>query len=252
MKLARFNEAGIEHFAAFLTASRSGETLEPPRAALADPELCAEASDVDVDAARVFTNRFECGEYLHDLLSKAGYSLESDVGLWAWLTLVFFDQICPADASNHRKIGEQARYIPVPNAFQKFYRHLLVGPFLIYRAHVDDPGRARALLASQLHSPGDIVEQLASRQELVTNRAVVATATALYVDPQTGFLKRGAGGKGAGSPRRLADFVNQVDLTYDLYAMQASELLALLPKEFARFKPKFVVHPVSASVPEEA
>jgi hypothetical protein len=237
MKLSKFNDAGIAHFAEFIARIRAGESLDSPFSMLVDHEFSIEVGSVQVDVSRVFRDRLECGAYLQELLSGADHSLERDAGLWAWLSVVYFDQLCPPDRLRTRKVGEQARYIPEPMSFQKFYRHLLVGPFLIYRAHADDPERARALLVNPLSSPGEIVEQLASRQELVTNRAVVAVATELYVDRDSGSLKRGAGGKGAGSPRRLADFINQVDLTHDVYAMAANELLALLPKEFQRFKP---------------
>ena len=109
------------------------------------------------------------------------------------------------------------------------------GPLFIYRAHKDDPQRARALLCGPVSAPGDVAEQLASRIEFVSNRGMVEVASRLYVDPATGTLKRGAGGKGAGSPRRLADVINQFDLTWDLYGMSADGMLSLLPKEFKRF-----------------
>jgi hypothetical protein len=83
---------------------------------------------------------------------------------------------------------------------------------------------------------GDIVEQLASRQELVTNRAVVGAATKLYYDATRMAARRGAGGKGPGSPRRLADILNQLDLTWDLYAIADDDLISKLPAEFDRFK----------------
>ena len=86
-------------------------------------------------------------------------------------------------------------------------------------------------------TPGDLVEQLASRQELVTNRAFLAAATTLYVDLQTRLPKRGGGGKSRGTARRLADVCNQFDVTWDLYAMEPGELLGKLPKEFQRFQP---------------
>jgi hypothetical protein len=70
----------------------------------------------------------------------------------------------------HRKPGERARHIPDATNFLRYYRHLLAGPWRTYRTHRDDPGRARVVLCQPLHTPGDLVEQLASRQELVTNR----------------------------------------------------------------------------------
>jgi hypothetical protein len=113
---------------------------------------------------------------------------------------------------------------------------LLAGPFAIYRAHRDDPKRALAVLAGPLHQPGDVAEQLAARQEIVTNRAAMALATLLYIDSQTLTVRRGASGRGAGSARRLAAVLNQLELTWDLYGMNTAELTALLPGEFSRFR----------------
>ena len=92
------------------------------------------------------------------------------------------------------------------------------------------------MLCNPLWKPGEIAEELASRKELVTNPAVVEAATALYYDAASGSFKRGAGAKARGAPRRFADLLNQLDLTYYLYGMNTSELLALLPKEFDRFR----------------
>jgi hypothetical protein len=92
------------------------------------------------------------------------------------------------------------------------------------------------LLYGPLNVMGEVVEQLASRQELITNQAVVGAATRLYFDALRGTPRRGFGGKGPGSPRRLADVLNQLDLTWDLYAMSADELMAKLPAEFERFR----------------
>ena len=64
-----------------------------------------------------------------------------------------------------------------------------------------------------------------------------AASRTLYFDPATGSFKRGAGTKTRGAPRRLADLLNLLDLTYYLYGMTADESLALLPKEFDRFRP---------------
>src|SRR5262249_11852361 len=157
---------------------------------------------------------------------------ERDTGLWAWLALFYFEQLCPKTAHGQRKPGELARWIPEVTNYQRYYRHLLAGPYRIYRAHRDNPQRAMALLCNPLDRPGDIVEQLASRQEIVTNRAIVESATRLYMDAATARPRRGAGGKGAGSARRLADVLNQFDITWDFYAMDSVNLLSLLPKEF--------------------
>lgn len=238
MKLRRLTPTGIEQFAVFVVNLKTDPTLAPPERLLCDP-LASEAVDGDVDFdLRTFADRYEAAEYLDERLRASSLvNPERDEGLWSWLSLYYFNLLCPRSEGSVRRVKEISRYIPATTNYQRFYRHLLLGPFMIYRAHADNPRRARGVLATSVNAPGDAVEQLASRQELITNRAVMGAATALYVDAGTGRMKSGSGGKGAGSPRRLAEVINQFDLTYDLYALRADELLEILPREFDRFRP---------------
>jgi len=61
--------------------------------------------------------------------------------------------------------------------------------------------------------------------------------TNLYLTPGSTRPERGAGGAGAGSPRRLAEVLAQFDVTHDIYGMEPGRLLAVLPSEFDRFRP---------------
>jgi hypothetical protein len=126
--------------------------------------------------------------------------------------------------------------VPAVDDYKTYYRHLLAGPYRIYRAHQDDPSRVMAVLATAVEQPGDVVEQLASRQEIITSPPLMTAITTLYYRPAAGKLKSGAAGKGGGSARRLADVIQQFDLTWDVYGMDPSEFLTLLPSEFDRFK----------------
>jgi len=77
-----------------------------------------------------FPTRYSAAEYLDDTLAKTGATdLERDVGLWAWLTLLYFEQICPTNKSGERELRERPAYLPEPQNFQRYYRHLLLGPF---------------------------------------------------------------------------------------------------------------------------
>ena len=237
MKLHRFKKDGVAAFAAYRARLTLEPTLPPPVELLDDPAMTElMPGDAEV-SARTFTNRLEAGRFLNEFLDAAGIqSPERDQGLWAWLTLFHFDEVCPADGHGRRDPKDEARLMPLLDNHQRFYRHLLLGPYLIVRAHRDQPERAIAMLCNPVWKPGEIVEQLASRKELVTNRAVAEAATLLYYDAATGSFKRGAGSSVKGAPRRLAALLNQLDLTYYLYGMTAAELLALLPKEFDRFR----------------
>lgn len=233
----RLNQSGIERFSLFLDSLRTDTPQDRPVEILTD-QLTSEELECQIYIEnRSFANRLEAARYLDEKFDSSGLrGVERDRGLWAWLSLFYFEQLCPADNHGRRKPGELARWVPEVNNYQRYYRHLLAGPYRIYRAHRDRPERALALLCNPLDRPGDIVEQLASRQEIVTNKAVIETATELYIDPSTRKPRRGAGGKGRGSARRLAAVLNQLDLTFDLYALDKEALLKLLPPEFNRFR----------------
>ena len=185
---------------------------------------------------RPFATRFELAESLVERLESGQAEDHADAGLWAWLALYFFDQLCPAQGKGGRRVGARVRWIPAVGNFRRYYRHLVAGPVGVFRAHRGNPEAARVLLCTPPHQPGEVVEQLTSRQELVRNPAVVGAATLLYFDSETGGVKRGAAGRGPGSARRLADVLNQLDVTWDLHAMTAEGVLAMLPSEFDRFR----------------
>jgi hypothetical protein len=242
MKLRRLRERGIQAFAAYLDSLKDRPTADVPRDLLTNPEYSETVvPEIEIDETRTFGNRLEAAKYLYERLSSVALKdVERDNGLWTWLTLLYFDELCPKDESGNRKPGARARYIPEPANFQRYYRHLLAGPYRIYRAFRDAPARALVVLCQPLDKPGDLVEQLVSRQEIVTNPAAMEAATFLYIDPATRTPKRGASAKTAGAARRLADVLLQFDCTYDLYAMTASELLDILPGEFDKFRPSSI------------
>ena len=237
MKLRQLNDAGIEDFGTFLDRLKEEPTATAPTEILVDPEKTELfAYSVEVED-RPFSTRFDAAKYLYERFVDAGVSdIDLGKGVWAWLTLFWFDRIRPAAGKYPRNWpGERARWIPALTDRRKFYRHVLAGPWRAYRFHRDNPERARVLLCGQLHKPGEVSEQILSRQELVTNRGLVELATRMYFDPVLGKLRRGAATKTRGSARRYAEVINQFDVTWDLYAMSADEIAALLPVEFNRF-----------------
>jgi len=224
MKIRCFNKTGLAQFNEFLASSGN-----PP---LLDSDITSRVVAPQVEIKkRLFSSRFEIGEYLNKIFESTQIpNIAYDKYLWSWLALFYFEQLCP-----NGKPGEFARMCLNPDKWNKYYRHLLAGPYRIYRMHRKSPELTRVLLLNPPHQPGDIYEQLASRQQMATNRTLLKVATALYLDAQNKH-KRGAAGKGAGSARRLADVWNQFDLTWDLYYMDSGEILDMLPAEFEKFK----------------
>src|ERR1043165_5170393 len=223
--LKRLNEEGIQKFHAYLSA---GAQADPPRALLDDSaasELLTPRMEIEL---RTFANRLDAGRYLVELLTRTDRTQgDQDAGLWSWLSLFDFDQVCPLQRGK-RHPGEIARHIPSSD-FPKYYRHLLLGPYRICLLHGEP---ARLILHNPLSSPGDLYEQIASRQKGITNVALMRAIDRLYFDPARngGEPKRGATtAKRRGNLRRLIEYYDQIDLTYDLYAMSAEQILSLLP-----------------------
>lgn len=236
MSLYRLTARGVVEMNRWLDSIQNQPTTGVPEELVNLGRLVEASGYGDIAEPRLFGTRFDWATYALTLTgSAADVRVQSDAGLWAWLTLVYFDQVCPPSAGI-RKLGQRARYVPTGTDFRTYYRHLLAGPWQILAAHRDEPERARAVLGGALHKPGDLYEQVASRMELATSATVLSLSNALYLDAQTGRRKRGSGGAGKGSPRRLAEVLLQLDLTFDIYAMPMEKLLRLLPKEFDRFK----------------
>jgi hypothetical protein len=239
MRLRRFNDNGLLKFREQLLSMKSDPTIEPPWHLLEDAAFTT-AAPIEANVSReVFTTRMQAAVAMNRLIGdRPPPGTDRDTGLWSWLALFFFDSICPSCEGGKRKVGATHRYVLEAASHKTYYRHLLVGPYLILRAHRDEPERAIVLLCQPPNAPGDIVEQLASRQEIVSNPVMMRLATALYFDRATGSLKRGASGKHRGSARRLAEVTDQFDVTWDLFAVPWHLLLAKLPAEFDRFRPQ--------------
>jgi hypothetical protein len=221
----------------FLDSLNTDEPLPYPKHLLTEREFShsVDSSDIELEH-RQFGTRFEMARYLTTQLSSIEVTDPArERGIWSWIALFYFPLICP-QKHGLRKPGERARWIPFSDDFRKYYRHLIAGPYRIFQMYRDDPPKAMVLLCSPPGEPGDLVEQLASRQEIVTNRSLIHAATTLYVDPTTSKPKRGAAGRGPGSVRRFTDIINQFDLTWDLYSMTADQILDMLPTEFRRFR----------------
>jgi len=189
--MRRFNASGLAVFQAFLDSCTTESPRPYPVSALIDP-VYSEPVEADVTLeAREFATRFDLAAYLDERFEVAGYRPpRTDTGIWAWIGCFYFRAICPTSSRGELRPGALPRWIPLSADWRRYYRHLVAGPYSIYRAHRDNPRRALALLCQKPGRPGDLVEQLASRQEIVTNPALLSFATNWFVDLETGAQRR--------------------------------------------------------------
>ena len=236
MNLRRFNAAGLALYSDFVDQLAADRAAAPPAQILCDDSYSAPvAPPATVEPSREFRSRLDAGDYLWHVLGTR--EVDRDDGLWAWLSLLYFDQLCPRDANGERRAGERARLFPETGNYLKYCRHLLLGPFLAFRLHRDRPERAMAVLCGPLPVPGEVVAQLTTRLHLISSPQVMQAATELYYDPKVGRIRRGAAGSGSGSARRFATVLNQLGLNWYMQSVPSATICSeLLPAEFAKFK----------------
>ena len=109
--LRRLNQVGIQRMECFLGSLKTETPHGIPEEILFCPETSQDVGvAIEVDRG-TFGNRLEAARYLDGKLSGSGLSnIERDTGLWAWLTLFYFDELCPADVQSRRHPREYAPY----------------------------------------------------------------------------------------------------------------------------------------------
>jgi hypothetical protein len=225
------NEKGIQKFREYLAVAREGSTQQPPTEILRNSAYSSELrGSVEVEA-RMFGSKLEIAKYLNEKLNIFPQSqIDRDFGLWSWLSLYYFDQVCPPSKSGIRIPGQNGRHI-LDVDYRLYRYHLLFGPYNVYRLQGD---KASLLLSGPLYETSKHYLELAARQGFITNRGVIEAASLLYFDPEQRKPKRGSAVtvRKPGALIRFIDVVQQLDLTHDLYSMTGEEVLALLPAEF--------------------
>lgn len=231
-EIYKFTNAGTKEF--------SNLVLDPPAdifrqisVLLSSPELVTlVASNVSVPDYP--NSRFELGGSLHKALSNVSEAQINDANLWNWLAARFFNNLI-SSAEMLREVGRSDRWV-LSDTSRYAYRHLIASPYFAYRAHASNPEKAMSILCQDVLHPGELVEQLQSTPDI--GYSVCAhVATELYFDKSKKEIKRGAGGKGPGSARRLsAAYLNQIRVNLDIRGMTAQAILDILPSEFDKFK----------------
>src|SRR5260221_10934720 len=144
-RMRRLNDAGTAKLTEFLQEVSEEAGIPVPSYLLSDPAFSEDLSVVAEVQERTFGSRLSVGRYLHGLFSQDEVRKhDRDPRVWSWLALFYFGELCPVRSSGARRPGNIARWVPVGHAF-RYYRHLLAGPYLIYRSFRDQPEKAMIL-----------------------------------------------------------------------------------------------------------
>lgn len=235
MKIRRLNQLGIKKFEDYLKSLKNpeGSQGESPFDLLENPETSEPFPwEVEIEQ-KIFANRYEMGLYLVSLFERCEQSeINFDRGLWSWLALFFFDQLCSAGTDGRRRPSQIYNYI-LSSDRRHQQRHAIRTTYLFVKEYGET---VYFMFSNPLDKRGEITEQLASRQDVLGCRGVIEAACSLYYDNLRKSPKRGASGKGPGTVRRFGVVLRQFARTYDLFSLSGQRVLEILPGEFDRFR----------------
>jgi len=244
-QIRRLTDQGAEEFRSYLSALRSGAKDPPPYLLLDDSQYSENVENGVIISNRHFESRLEAAVYLDRALSDIETeAIETDMHLWSWFSLFYFEQVCPEEKNGMRRPGRDYRHILEPG-YRYGHNHLLCGAYLVYTIHGLKDKLSALLLYTPLNRESSFHHQLAQRQNFISNQGVMEAAALLYLDvkrqrPKSGSTAR----KNPGNLYRFIDVLQQFDLTYDLYSMSGPEIIRILPHEFDKWKERrFLLKP---------
>jgi len=233
IRVRSLTEEGVDCFSQYIQGLRGDPSLHCPD--LNTEQYSEEFHSIEIDEKAKFSSRLELGRYLYKLFSREKIPRGDIVGnkkLWTWLTYIWFDGLCP----DKEKVRGYERYVYDPD-YRHYYRHLVAETYHIYESYGEE--KSKLFLECRPYEHGDFIEQMASKQEFISNKNLIEAAHELYWDSHANRLKPGSTDrKRPGNVRRLIMVMDQLKLTYDLHSMSAKELLKLLPTEFEHWKSK--------------
>src|SRR5205085_7410966 len=106
--LSRFTPAGVDEFVRWIQHGASGPV---PNDLLVDNAYCEPLSKLVTATTQQFSNRYEFGRFLVELLRPFDrQSMSYDRGLWSWLAAFYFEQLCPRDDQGKRVLRKYYVY----------------------------------------------------------------------------------------------------------------------------------------------
>ena len=193
----------------------------------------ATLGDVRIEQCE-FESRRDFVEYIDERFRAAGFFEDGDEpGMWEWLSLYYFDAVCPPNRNGKRIPGVDGRHLMNDQNARRRHRHLLRGPYMLYRQCGPD-GQLDLLLEDRLPVHRIAATHIVERPRILGSPGALAAARRLYFDKASKKPRRGYSHEENGL-RAYCKYVNNLPDCFDLAEMSADTVIALLPGEFERW-----------------
>jgi len=233
MILRQLREEGIQAFRGFLASCREDASTPVPREFLEEDSLTVVVeSQIEVQL-RAFATKADAAEYFTNALKQlSADDIANNAGLWTWLTLFYFEQVCPLHDGT-RRVKNDYHYIFEPRNPRHFYRHLL---FIAWRVLNVSPDHNRLMLNGSVATLDKVTTEIMKRLYLTRIPCIFEVLDRLYWDEDRGRVRQGIvsphGAKPGDLVHRFPLRIRQLEMTYDLQSLNADQLIELLGDEF--------------------
>jgi hypothetical protein len=185
-----------------------------------------------------FATRRAAAEYLSSRLTPLSeQDAAVNAGLWTWLTLFFFDELCPPSGAG-RRVKNDYHYVFEPKNPRHFYRHLL---FIAWRSIRLAREHARLFLNCPVSTLDKFTVEVMKRLYLTRIPCIFEVLDRLYWDGERGRVRAGVTDFQTVKPgdlvHRFPIRMRQLEKTYDLFSLNADQLIELLGPEFQTAPP---------------
>lgn len=236
MRVRAFNSKGVAAFRDWLELCRQDPTRPACNELLEDDSLTTLVQPLCDAPASPLPLKRDAAEHLLDILAPLPGTLAAkDGGLWTWLSLRYIDCVCPA-VDGKRSVKNDYYYIFEPDNMRHFYRHLLFVSWHILRIA---PHHNRLMLDTPLNTLDKVTTEVAKRLYLTRIPCMFEVLDQIYWDPERKGPRKGitpSKAKRGDLPHRFPTRIQQLEKTYDLQSVTASQLIDLLGDEFTNGK----------------
>lgn len=242
IELRELTELGLQRFEEYLRQlDNSSESLQKPDLNI-EPfsKQLILPQKVFINEEKTFKTRMDIGSHLDQKLNLGGIdrakilaeAQELWVNVWSWLAYIWLEHFI-TKKNGVNIVPSISRFVGSPD-WNRYYRHFISQPYYIYSLHGSINSKLFLECPPSVHN--EFMEQLGSRQWIISSKQLVELAHVLYWNRDENIPKRGARGKGEGTVRRFGRVILQFMLTYDIHQMNIEEMLDLLPSEFNEWK----------------
>src|SRR5437870_2944382 len=102
----KLTEGGIAAFREYVEVLAAGGSDAPPIGLLTDAHTSEPLTAAPDLEGRTFASKREAAGYLQvQLAGLDRQEIDHNLGLWSWISLFYFDQVCPARSDGGRSPG---------------------------------------------------------------------------------------------------------------------------------------------------